>query len=101
MKNICILILYLIIISSHSEGQIKTFSEDESIKTAMENSRDIKIAESRIAGNKAKVDETSSLFLPQLKFCFIKTPVSYSYICSDIILFNYEIFFRGLLSKAA
>lgn len=68
MKNICILILYLIIISSHSEGQIKTFSEDESIKTAMENSRDIKIAESRIAGNKAKADETSSLFLPQLKF---------------------------------
>lgn len=68
MKNICIYILFLILIGSHSEGQIKTFSEVESIKKAIDNSRDIKIAESRITINKAKVDEASSLFLPQLKF---------------------------------
>jgi len=93
MKNICILILYLIIISSHSEGQIKTFSEDESIKTAMENSRDIKIAESRIAGNKAKVDETSSFFLPQIKQCrtFCDKTSFLTCACADIRRYSQQL----------
>lgn len=68
MKNLCIIFLFLIFTNLPSEGQIRTFSEDESIKTAIENSRELKIAESRIKGNKAKEDENGSLFFPQLKF---------------------------------
>ena len=68
MKNLHIILTFILIFNCTANSQIKKLNEDESVRIAFENSKDIKIAESRIKSSLAKIDETSSLFLPQLKF---------------------------------
>jgi outer membrane protein TolC len=67
MKRVLISLSVLLLICKIANAQSNRLSLEESVKTGIENSKDLKISESKITGNKAKVQETKSLFLPQLK----------------------------------
>lgn len=67
MKKILIIFSILIFSNLKLSAQETKLTLDESIRMSFENSEELKIAESKIVSNKAKIKEASSLFLPQLK----------------------------------
>ncbi|HMS65258.1 MAG TPA: TolC family protein [Ignavibacteria bacterium] len=68
MKNIFIILSLILLFSSELYSQNNRLTLERSIQIGIENSKDLKIAESKIESNKAKVKEVKSQFLPQLKF---------------------------------
>ncbi|MDQ3018962.1 MAG: TolC family protein [Bacteroidota bacterium] len=66
MKKI---VLFFIMVFSglRLSAQDNKLTLEQSILLSFENSEELKIAKSKIAGNKAKIKEANSLFLPQLK----------------------------------
>lgn len=65
MKKI---ILLSIMISAVHFSQTQKFTLKESIELGLQNSKDLKISQSRLNSSDAKVSEVNSMFLPQLKF---------------------------------
>jgi outer membrane protein len=65
MKRI---LLAMFLIASSAIGQDKAYTLEESIKFGLENSFEIKIANSELKYSLAKIDEVASQMLPQLSF---------------------------------
>jgi outer membrane protein len=68
MKKILILISILFFLDLKLNAQDNNLTMEQSVSLGIQNSKDLKISESKITGNKAKIKEAKSLFLPQLKF---------------------------------
>lgn len=71
MDNIFkIFFLFIIIFfyGSNITAQTRVFTIEESIATALKNSNELKISQSKIISNNAKVSEVKSQYYPQLKF---------------------------------
>ena len=62
------IILISIMIIGVLYSQEKKLTLQESIELGLQNSKDLKISQSRLNNSEAKVSEVNSLFLPQLKF---------------------------------
>lgn len=67
MKNKFYIIIIIIFFSSALYSQ-KIFSLKESIKTGIENSKELKISYSKVKVSEAKITEAKSQYFPQLKF---------------------------------
>lgn len=67
-KKILLIFCILIFINLKLTAQNNKLTLEQSIEISFQNSKDLKISESKITSNKAKIKETKSLFLPQLKF---------------------------------
>jgi len=65
MKKIILLSMMLIAVFY---PQTKKLTLEESIELGLQNSKDLKISQSKMISSNAKVSEVNSLFLPQLKF---------------------------------
>ena len=62
-----IFLLYTILLAEiFAQGQKYTLKE--SIEIGMRNSKDLKISQSKVISSDAKISETTSQLLPQLKF---------------------------------
>lgn len=64
MKKIILMILVLMT-AAYSQNKKLTLSE--SLELGLQNSKDLKISQSKLTGSEAKVSEITSMFLPQLK----------------------------------
>lgn len=67
MKSIITILSVLIIFNIKLCAQNNKLTLEQSVAISFENSKDLKISESKIVSNKAKIKEAGSLFLPQLK----------------------------------
>lgn len=67
MKIKLIIFCLIIFFYRNSIAQDSRLTLEQSIKLGMQNSKELKIAESKIQSNKAKISEVKSQFLPQLK----------------------------------
>ena len=68
MFTIIQVIILTTVISGYLSAQTNILTLEQSVEISFQNSKDLKISESKIVSNKAKVKEVKSLFLPQLKF---------------------------------
>ncbi len=67
MKSLLPILFIIFLFNINLHSQEKKLTLEQSIAISFENSKDLKISESKIVSNKAKVSETGSLFLPQLR----------------------------------
>ncbi|GBD92175.1 outer membrane protein TolC precursor [bacterium BMS3Abin04] len=63
-----LLLLFFLNTATIILAQENVFTLDQSLKIGLENSKEIKIAKSKLLGSEAKVTEVSSQMLPQLSF---------------------------------
>lgn len=63
-----IILLFNFVVNFSLYSQVNRLSLDESIKIAINNSKNLQIQDSRIKGSKAKEKEVNSQYFPQLKF---------------------------------
>lgn len=68
MKINLLIFSLMIFFNLKAFAQESRLTLDQSIKLGMENSKELKIAESKVESNKARISEVKSQFLPQLKF---------------------------------
>jgi len=67
MKKFLLIIVSLIFSTEISFSQEHKLSIEQSIVIALENSKDLKISDSKVRSNEAKIKEVTSQFLPQFK----------------------------------
>jgi len=97
------ILIFILLIQNYLTAQTTTLSIEESVTEGIKNSNELKIAQSKIISNKAKVSEVKSQFLPQLKFnasytrlsevnpFFIIVPFSTNPVqISEVLLNNYN-----------
>lgn len=68
MNKVIIFFLMLLFLNRILPAQDSRLTLEQSIKIGLDNSKELKISESKIESNKAKIKEVKSQFLPQLKF---------------------------------
>ncbi len=73
MKNI---ILYVILATSIVLAQSQNYTLKQSIEIGLKNSKDLKISQSKVIGSDAKITETTSMMLPEIKFMAAYTRLS-------------------------
>ena len=67
MNKVLILFSFLLLFSQCLRAQENKLNLEQSIQIGLQNSKELKISESKIESNKAKIKEVKSQFLPQLK----------------------------------
>ncbi len=67
MKSVLLIFSVLVFLNLNLPAQTNNLTLEQSVRIGIGNSKDLKISESKIVSNKAKIKEASSLFLPQLK----------------------------------
>ncbi len=68
MNKVIIFFSALLFLNRLLPAQDSRLTLEQSIKIGLDNSKELKISESKIESNKAKIKEVKSQFLPQLKF---------------------------------
>jgi outer membrane protein TolC len=67
MNKVLIFFSFLLLFSQCLQAQDNKLTLEQSIQIGLQNSKELKISESKIESNKAKIKEVKSQFLPQLK----------------------------------
>ena len=68
MKKLIFIVITVLFIISSVNSQVKILTLKESMEIGFRNSKDLIISNSKVIGSGARIDETSSQMLPQLKF---------------------------------
>ncbi|MGA2668881.1 MAG: TolC family protein [Ignavibacteria bacterium] len=68
MKKLIFIVITVLFIISSVNAQVKILTLKESMEIGFRNSKDLIISNSKVIGSGARIDETSSQMLPQLKF---------------------------------
>lgn len=68
MKKLIFIVITVLFIISSVNAQVKILTLKESMEIGFRNSKDLIISYSKVIGSGARIDETSSQMLPQLKF---------------------------------